>query len=97
MNQQLEAEKAKVKSLKAEMAKQEYDLIAKGSEARRLRKERDAAKNELALERNANRKLKDRLKRSDRIATAAKNVVGAAWKDFGARMDELATAVKSER
>ncbi|KAF7190116.1 hypothetical protein HII31_08447 [Pseudocercospora fuligena] len=97
MGQQLEAEKAKVKALEDEMAKREYELIAKSSEARRLRKERDNAKNELALERSAGRKLKDRLRRRERVTTAAENVVRAAWKDFGARMDELTTAVKSDR
>lgn len=97
MNQELEAEKAKVQSLEAELAKQQAELSIKSDEAWRLRQERDGAKNELALSQSVRLNLRERLRQSERIATAAKNVVGAAWKDFGARMDELATAVKSDR
>lgn len=78
-------------------AEQNADAINDRNEIEILKEERDYAEGELYKLRDINEKLEERLARSEKIAGAAKAVVRASWKEFGARMDELTEAVKHDR
>ncbi|KAF7190124.1 hypothetical protein HII31_08455 [Pseudocercospora fuligena] len=110
LDRQICSEEAKVSELQKTLEKQNIDAINDRrqievleeekdileEERGILEEERDFAESELHRLRDINERLEERLRKGEKIVAAAKAVVRGSWKEFGARMDELAEAVKRD-